>query len=96
MSFLKAHSVRIALGALAFLGVVLAPPWVPLFAMALLALRYPAWEVLFIGLFADLVWLAPLGGGAVSFPLFTVAALVLVWGFEPLRRMFLLEERGFL
>lgn len=71
------------------LGAIFAPPWVPLIAIGLLALRYPAWEVLVIGAWVDFLWL-PSGSFIDPLPLFTIAALVLVWGLEPLRNEFLL------
>jgi len=54
--------------------------------MGLLAFRYPAWEVLFIGLLTDFLWMPGLFS---QLPIFTLAALVLVWGLEPLRKEFL-------
>jgi len=89
MSFHLKNKVRVSLFFLGVIAVVFTPPWVPLIVMVAAALRYAAWEVLLIGLFADLVWLPAL---PVSLPLFTIASLVLVWGFEPLRREFLLGK----
>ena len=62
--------------------------------IVLLALRFRATEALFIGLFTDMLWLAP-GGveGLGSFPhvlpLYTIAAIIIVWGLEPLRLEFM-------
>ena len=89
MSFLLKNKVRLFLFFTGILSTVFAPPWVPLALIAIAALRYAAWEVLLIGLFADLVWLP---ATPASLPLFTIASLVLVWGFEPLRREFLLGK----
>lgn len=83
--------VRVALVAVGFVGALTAPPWVPLAAIVLLALRFEAWEAVLLGLFADLAWLP----GHVSmhhFPLMTLAAILVVWGCAPIRRELL--ERG--
>lgn len=73
-------------------GALFAPPAVPLLAIVILAIRYPAWEVLGIGLLVDFLWLPEVSLYAP--PLFTIAALALVWGFEPLRREFLMKKGG--
>ncbi len=65
-----------------------APPWVPLVFIILLALRFRAWEGLFIGLLVDFLWLPE-----VSLrhpPFYTLAAILIVWALEPLRKEFLL------
>lgn len=87
------NNVRPILAVVGFLGAVVAPPWVPLIAMLLLALRFAAWEIIAVGFFVDLVWLAPSGveGFANSIPLFTLIGIVLVWGLEPLRSEFLVR-----
>lgn len=81
-------SLRIAIAAVGFLGAVFAPPWVTLACIILLSLRYRAWEVIMLGLVTDLFWL-PGGPSAHMFPLFTIIALIIVWGLEPLRLQFL-------
>jgi hypothetical protein len=83
-------SVRIFLGVLGILGTLFAPPWIPAVCIVLLALRFSAWEALFIGLAMDLLWL-PTGSLLHPFPFFTVGALLLVWALEPLRRQFLIS-----
>ena len=88
MSYLSRIRIRWFLSALGFSGAVLAPAWVPLVAMVLLALRYSAWEILGIGLLVDLLWRAA-GVSFAHLPLFTLIALILVWGLEPLRSEFL-------
>ncbi|KKW19494.1 MAG: hypothetical protein UY63_C0012G0003 [Parcubacteria group bacterium GW2011_GWA2_51_10] len=65
-----------------------APAWVTLLFMGALALRYPAWEVLLIGILMDYLWMPDV---LYSLPLFTITAFILVWGFEPLRKEFLLS-----
>lgn len=94
MSFLFRNKSRIALFLLGVLGAIFAPSWVPLLAMGLLAFRYRATEVFAIGIFMDFLWL-PVGGFFGPLPLFTIAALVLVWGLEPLRREFLISGHTF-
>ena len=78
--------IRPTLALVGILGAIFAPPWVPLICMVLLAFRYPAWEVLFIGLLVDFLWLPAFAHGA---PLFTIAGFILAWGLEPLRKEFL-------
>ena len=74
---------------LALLGVVSAifgVPWLTILSMGFSAFRYPAYEMMLVGLLTDFLWLpvAPF-----HFPLFTIAGLILVWGLEPLRKEFL-------
>lgn len=85
MSISLATGVRVLLGVSAFLSALAAPPWVPFVLAVILALRFPAWEVIFLGLFMDLAWL-PQHVSADGFPLATALALLLVWGLEPVRR----------
>lgn len=88
MSIFSPSEIKIrTLVALAgLLGAFFAPWWVPLVCMGVLALRYPAWEVLFIGLVMDLLWLP---GGAFEVPVFLIAGIVFVWICAPLRSQFL-------
>ncbi len=87
MSLPSKNLVRIAIGAIGFVSALFAPPWVPLIAMVLIALRFRAWEVPLMGVFMDLLWLP--GSFFYPIPLFSIAAIVLVWGLEPLRNEFL-------
>ncbi|HEY4514326.1 MAG TPA: hypothetical protein VJH69_03295 [Candidatus Paceibacterota bacterium] len=80
--------LRILIAVVGLLSVFIAPPWLPLICMALLALRFPAIETLMIGMLMDFVWL-PSGFG--ELPLFTIAAIIFVWGLEPLRRELLIS-----
>ncbi len=78
---------RIVVAVCGFVAALIAPPWVAMLAVVILALRYAAWEALFIGLLIDLAWLP-----AISFqhlPLYTLFAIAIVWGLEPLRSRFL-------
>ena len=81
-------SLRIILAGVGFLSVFFMSPWVTVLCMVLLALRFPAWEVLVFGILIDFLWL-PAGITLHSFPLFTIAALTLVWGLHPVRRQLL-------
>ena len=97
-------SIRIFLFIAASAAATLLPPWITLLIMVLLSVRYAAVEVLVLGLLMDFLWFTPvtllgtassgLGGlsGLVhSLPLFTLVALILVWGLEPLRNELLLS-----
>ena len=90
MSYLLENNVRAALVALALIGGIFFSPWIPGVCIVLLAIRFRAWEALFIGLLMDLIWL-PAGSPAAHLPLFTIGSLVLVWILEPVRSEFLLE-----
>ena len=90
MSFIR-DNARSILAVLGFMSAIFAPSWVTLMLMTALAFRYRAPEVLAIGLFTDFLWLSPVAGG-IAVPLFTIAALVLVWGLEPLRNEFLIAR----
>jgi len=81
---MKMTYLRIVLAAFAFLATVLGLPWAVLISMVLLALRFRAWEVLIIGVVMDFLWL-PSESLIWPLPLFTIGALLLVWGLEPLR-----------
>ncbi len=83
---LPAINVRACVSLVGALGVFFAPWWVPALCILFLAIRYPAWEALFIGLLVDLMWLPALGFSA---PLFTIGAITIVWLFAPLRSQFL-------
>lgn len=87
----RSRFVRLTLGVLGILGALAAPPWVPLACIVLLALRFDAWEAIFIGLLIDLAWL-PTHVSAGAFPLATLMAILVVWGCAPIRRELL--ERG--
>lgn len=85
MSMSPATGLRVFLVGAAFLSALAAPPWVPFLCALLLALRFPAWEVIVLGVFIDLAWL-PVHVSTAGFPLATAIALILVWGLEPVRR----------
>ena len=59
-------------------------PWITLVCMIILSARYYAWEVVLLGLFVDLLWLP--SSATFSVPYFALIGLLLMWGFEPLRK----------
>ncbi len=77
-------TLRIIIAAVGFLGIFVAPSWVPLVCIVLLSLRFRAWEGIVIGLVLDLMWL-PLGLPYVHVPFYTLVSILIVWGLEPLR-----------
>lgn len=76
--------------AIGIVTVFTGPSWFPIVAMGVLTLRWAAWEILIIGALVDLVWL-PYGSFIHTPPLFSLAALVLLWGLGPLRRELLIQ-----
>lgn len=78
---------RPLLGLAAVASAFFAPPWVPLALIVLVSLRFRAWEVPFIGLLMDLLWLPQVS--LQHPPLYTILSLIVVWALEPLRREFL-------
>ena len=85
-------NVRNVLALALFVSVIFAPPWIAgIFALAL-AVRWRAWEVIAAGMMMDFLWMP----SSVSFlswyalPFATIISIVLVFGFEPLRRQLLL------
>jgi len=83
---LSGTNIRVLVALIGFFSVFFAPWWVPLICMIVLSLRYPAWEVPFIGLLMDFLWLP---GGGFEIPVFLIAGIVLVWICAPLRSQFL-------
>ena len=84
------NNIRVALFGLGLIGLVFAPPWFPLIAMGLLALLYRAPEVLILGVLMDFLWLP--SNTFPSVPFFTLAAIIFVWGLEPLRNELLFSK----
>ncbi|MDB5238382.1 MAG: hypothetical protein JWM46_652 [Candidatus Kaiserbacteria bacterium] len=83
--------MRLILTIIGALGALVAPPWVPAVCIVFLAIRYRAWEAIVIGLLIDLTWQPAADTAALlhGLPLFTLACIVVVWAFEPLRSQFL-------
>ena len=77
-------SLRIVVAVLGFASVLVAPPWVALVCMVILAVRFRAWEAIALGLCLDLIWL-PFGAPYANVPFYTIASIIIVWGLEPLR-----------
>ncbi len=75
---------RIAFFLLAGIAVIFAPLffYIPLI---LSLIRFRAYEMLFLAMYADLLWYP----GLPQLPLFTLSSLALLALFEPLRRRFL-------
>ena len=89
MWFLSKNStlLRTVLVLVALIGVIVGPPWLPLLCMILISLRWAAWDVLLIGLLEDFLWMPDTVLQGI--PFYTITALILVWGLDPLRREFL-------
>jgi hypothetical protein len=84
------NNLRIIIALLGVIGVIALPPWVPVLCVIALSVRFRAWEAIFIGALMDFAWLP--SSAFHSLPLFTIAALLIVWGFEPLRAEFLVSQ----
>ncbi len=84
---LRNNLVRVILFLIGFLGLFISI-WLTLIAAIILVARYPAWEVLILGLLVDFFWLPPISP-LVHLPLATSVAIIVVWAFEPLRNEFL-------
>ena len=87
MSIFSINNLRPVLAAVGFAGAFMASPWVPMLAIVLLSLRFRAIEAIVIGFYTDMLWQA--GGFPNVLPLYTIAAIIIVWGLEPLRLEFL-------
>ncbi len=81
------NNFRLAIAAIGFLGALIAPPWVPMLCVVVLALRFRAAEAVLIGFFMDMLWIP--AGLPAMLPLYTIASIIIVWGLEPLRLEFL-------
>lgn len=80
------NSVRIALVFFGLYAAIFGPSWLVLVPMILLSMRFRAWEVIFLGLITDFLWLPGL-----LIPVFLIAGIAIVWVFEPLRKELLLS-----
>ena len=63
-------------------------PWITAICIVALSIRFRAIEAIALGALLDLLWL-PHDSVLTMFPLCTIVALIVVWGFEPLRLEFL-------
>lgn len=77
--------MRIALALLALFSALFFPAYITAALMILSCIRYPAYEMLFVGLLTDFLW-HPAG---LHLPYFTLIALIALWGFAPLRKEFM-------
>jgi len=80
--------MRLALFIIGLVG-ILVSPWITLVASVILVVRYPAVEVLLLGLCVDFLW-SPATLSLQHLPLATIAAIIMLWAFDPLRRDFLI------
>ncbi len=85
--------IRAIITSVGFVAAVFFSPWIAAVCIVLLAVRYRALEAILIGATLDLLWL-PFDTFLLSFPVCTLMAALLVWGFEPLRREFLTSDRS--
>ncbi len=81
------NNFRLAIAAIGFIGGFIAPPWIPMLCIVVLALRFRATEAIVLGLLIDVLWLP--AGFPAALPVYTILAVVIVWGLEPLRLEFL-------
>ncbi len=79
---------RIAICILGACAAVFLYPWVTALCIVALAVRYRAIEAIGLGALLDFLWL-PHDTVLTMLPLCTIVAIILVWGFEPLRLEFL-------
>jgi hypothetical protein len=75
---------RTTLACIGYLSAIVGVPWLTAACIFFLALRFRAWEAVFLGFFMDLFWL-PLHVSLYTLPYGALFALVAVWGLEPLR-----------
>jgi len=79
---------RIIIALFGFASAFLGYWWIALIAILVLSLRFRAWEVILIGLLDDFMWVPSSVHGS-AIPYMTLAAIAIVWIFEPMRREFL-------
>ncbi len=79
---------RTILLAVGVFAAVFLSPWVTAICIVALAVRYRAIEAVGLGALLDFLWL-PHDTILTMLPLCTIVALIVVWGFEPLRLEFL-------
>lgn len=75
------------------LSAIFMPPLVSLVVLVVFSFLKCPWEALFVGLCIDFLWLP---ASPFPLPFFTIAALFLVWGLEPMRRELLSGGGGLL
>lgn len=82
------NTYRLIFFVLGSVSAIFFTPWVTALCIVVLALRYRAAEAIVLGAILDFMWL-PHDTLLYSFPLCTIIATFIVWGFEPLRLEFL-------
>lgn len=80
--------MRVIIASAGLLSAFAGFPWLTALCIVALALRYRAWEAVFLGLIVDLLWV-PSDISFAVFPYFTIGSILIVWLFEPLRVQFL-------
>jgi hypothetical protein len=81
-------TIRTVLFLFGALAALFLSPWVTAICIVALSIRYRAIEAVALGALIDFLWL-PHDTLFTMLPLCTIVALVVVWGFEPLRLEFL-------
>ena len=81
----RENNVRALLALLGVVSAITGPWWLTIVPMALLSLRFRAWEVLCLGLLMDFMWLP-----VPAIPYFFILSIAILWGCEPLRKELLL------
>ena len=77
--------VRVLLAIAAFISALFAPVWLTAILGLILAARWEAWEVIFLGVLIDLLYLPP--GGIFYIPMpATLIAIAVVWLMIPIRK----------
>jgi hypothetical protein len=83
--------MRIFLVLLAIISASVLPPWCTVAIFVILCIRYRAWEVPFIGLLADMLWLPTSATFFAHLPWMTIIAIALLWLSEPIRERFVVS-----
>jgi hypothetical protein len=81
-------AIRTSLTLIGVIAAILLSPWITALCIVLLSVRYRAVEAIALGALLDFLWL-PHNTLLTMFPLCTIMAIIVVWGFEPLRLEFL-------
>ena len=76
--------LRVILSLFGFGSILFLSPIFVFAVVILLSIRYPAWEVIFMGLAMDFMW-SPGGSLFLMIPFATLFAIFIVWALEPLR-----------
>jgi len=77
--------MRTLIALLGFVSALFLHPLLTALCIFFLAFRYASWEAILLGCMTDLIWQP----SSISFPYFTLAAILIVWVLGPLRSQFL-------